>query len=166
MNYHNITTCDMKNGDGLRTVLWVSGCNHHCSECHNPQTWDPNSGILFDDSARAELFNDLDLSYISGLTISGGDPLYPPNRSTILELCKEIKEIYSNKTIWIYTGYEWEDIKNLELMKYIDTIVVGPYKKELRDVTYPWAGSSNQRVINVKQSLYHHKVILQQTYNK
>lgn len=149
MNYHDITKCDMKNGDGLRVVLWVSGCNHHCPECQNPQTWDPNSGILFDESAFAELMDALSFSYIGGLTVSGGDPLYPNNRDTVLGICKAVKGIYPDKTIWLYTGYEYEEVKDLEIMKYIDTIVVGPYKKELRDVSYPWAGSTNQRVINI-----------------
>lgn len=149
MNYHNITKCDMKNGDGLRTVLWVSGCNHHCPECHNPQTWDPNSGIPFDKSAYQELMDSLNFDYISGLTISGGDPLFPDNRSTIWSICKTVKDTYPDKTIWLYTGYEWEEINDLDIIKLIDVIVVGPYKKELRDVTYPWAGSTNQRVIDI-----------------
>lgn len=149
MNYHNITKCDMKNGDGLRTVLWVSGCNHHCPECHNPQTWDPNSGIPFDESAYQELMDSLKFDYISGLTISGGDPLFPDNRSTVWSICKAVKDMYPDKTIWLYTGYEWEEIKDLNIINLIDVIVVGPYKKELRDVTYPWAGSTNQRVISI-----------------
>lgn len=152
MNYHDITKCDMKNGDGLRVVLWVSGCNHHCSECHNPQTWDPSSGILFDESAYSELMDALNFDYISGLTISGGDPLYPANREMILSICKAVKNTFPNKTIWLYTGYEYEDIEDLEIMKYVDVAVVGPYKKELRDGAYPWAGSTNQRVISITRN--------------
>ena len=93
MRYHNITKDDMLNGDGLRVVLWVAGCGHHCKGCQNPITWDPNGGIPFDDAAKAEIFEQLDKDYISGITFSGGDPLYEANRADVTALAKEIKEI-------------------------------------------------------------------------
>ena len=92
MRYHNITRDDMLNGDGLRVVLWVAGCNHCCKECQNPVTWDPNGGLPFDQAAKQELFDQLEKSYISGVTFSGGDPLYPGNRMEITALAKEIRE--------------------------------------------------------------------------
>ena len=104
MRYHNITKDDMLNGDGLRVVLWVAGCGHHCKGCQNPITWDPNGGIPFDDAAKAEIFEQLDKDYISGITFSGGDPLYEANRADVTALAKEIKERYPKKDIWVYTG--------------------------------------------------------------
>lgn len=149
MNYHNIVHCDMRNGTGLRVTLFVSGCNHHCKGCHNPQTWDPNSGIEFDEAAKQELFAELNKDYISGVTFSGGDPLFPSNREVILSLCKEIKTLYPNKNIWLYTGYKYEQVKHLEILKYIDVLIDGKYVEKLRSVNLPWVGSSNQKVIYV-----------------
>ena len=101
----------MKNGDGLRVVLWVSGCTHHCKGCHNPQTWDPDSGILFDADAETELWDELDKDYISGITFSGGDPLAPCNIETVSRLIRYIRARYGNsKTIWVYTGYTIEEL--------------------------------------------------------
>ncbi len=153
MRFHDITKDDMNNGDGLRITLWVSGCSHACPECQNPQTWDPESGVPFDDDARKELFDLLGRDYISGLTLTGGDPLFPGNRDDILTLLKEFKDAFPKKNVWLYTGYLWEEIRDLELMKYIDVVVDGPFEKDLKDVTLCWKGSSNQRVIDVKPSL-------------
>lgn len=147
MNYHNIINDDMNNGDGLRVTLFVSGCNHHCLNCHNPETWDICSGILFDKDAENELFDKLKPDWISGITFSGGDPLHPSNRDEILRLSKKFKELFPNKTAWLYTGYEFEEIKNLEILEYLDVIVVGPFVDALKDVNYEWAGSTNQRVL-------------------
>lgn len=154
--FHNITKCDMNNGDGLRVVLWLSGCSHHCPECQNPQTWNPENGVPFDEGARAELMDALMPDYIQGLTFSGGDPMYEGNREVVLDLCKMMKNIYPNKDIWMWTGYTYEEILQNELMSeilsYVDVLVDGRYKKELRDISIPWRGSTNQRVINVKKS--------------
>lgn len=159
MNYHNITKEDMLNGDGLRTVLWVSGCGHHCKGCQNPQTHDPESGIPFDDSAKAELFGYLEKNYCSGLTLSGGDPLFPPNREEATKISKEFKEKFPNKTLWIYTGYDWEDVKDLEIMQYADVVVDGRFVLDLADTQYKWAGSINQTVIDVKKSLESNSIV-------
>ena len=113
MNYHNITKTDLKNGDGLRVVLWVAGCNHMCKECQNPETWDACGGLHFDDSAKQEIFAELDKDYISGITFSGGDPFFPSNREVVGELMQEIHKKYPNKTIWCYTGYTFEQIQDL-----------------------------------------------------
>lgn len=152
MNYHNITTEDMLNGDGLRTVLWVSGCSHHCPFCQNPETHDPCSGIEFDNDAYKELVEDLSKNYISGLTLSGGDPLYEGNRETLTELVKDIKEQFPKKTIWCYTGFDYEEVKDLEIMQYIDVLVDGKFIEALKDNNLHWKGSSNQRVIDIKKT--------------
>ncbi len=153
MRYHNITKDDMLNGDGLRVVLWVAGCSHCCKGCQNPVTWDPNGGILFDDAAKNEIFEQLDQSYISGITFSGGDPLHHANHFDVMHLMSEIKEKYPEKTIWLYTGDSWEEIRLDPIMKYIDVLVDGEFKIEERDVTLCWKGSKNQRVIDVKRTL-------------
>ena len=104
MRYHNITKDDMLNGEGLRTVLWVAGCSHHCPQCHNPVTWDINGGLVFDEQAKEELFEELKKDYVSGVTFSGGDPFHLENREEIGALAKEIREKFPDKTIWLYTG--------------------------------------------------------------
>ena len=150
MRYHNITKDDMNNGDGLRVVLWVAGCEHHCKGCQNPITWDPDGGIEFDEAAKKEIFEQLEKDYIDGITFSGGDPLATYNRDTVTELCREIQDKYPRKTIWIYTGYTYEDIKDLPIIKeeLFDILVDGKYIEELRDVNLHWVGSSNQRIID------------------
>lgn len=143
----------MLNGDGLRVVLWVAGCTHCCKECHNPITWDPNGGILFDDKAKQEIFEQLDKPYINGITFSGGDPLHSANRLDVRELMDEIKQKYPNKTIWLYTGDSWEDVLHYPMMKYVDILVDGEFKIDLKNTKLRWKGSSNQRVIDVQASL-------------
>ena len=160
MRYHNITKDDMLNGDGLRTVLWLSGCSHCCYKCQNPVTWDPNGGLAFDDAAKAELFENLGKNYTSGITFSGGDPLYLGNRLELLELIKEIKEKFPTKTIWLYTGYLWEEIKDLELVSYLDVIVDGEFIYEQMDTSLKWKGSANQRVIDVQKTLEKGEIVL------
>lgn len=160
MKYHNITKDDMNNGDGLRVVLWVSGCNHACLECHNQITWDPNCGLEFDESAKNEIFAELEKDYVSGLTLSGGDPLFPSNVETVTNFAKQVKEKYPNKTIWLYTGYLFEQIKDHEILKYIDVLVDGPFVVKLKDNNAHWKGSTNQRVIDVKNTLKSRKIVL------
>lgn len=152
MRYHNITKDDMLNGDGLRVVLWVAGCNHCCKECHNPITWDPNGGLEFDAAAKKEIFDELGKSYVSGITFSGGDPLHLNNSYDVTELAKEIKEQFPEKTIWLYTGATWEDICNMELIEYVDVLVDGEFECDKKDANLHWKGSSNQRVIDVKET--------------
>ena len=160
MNYHNITKDDMLNGDGLRVVLWTSGCTHCCNGCQNPQTWDASSGIEFDEAAENELFEALSKDHISGITFSGGDPLHPFNRETVLRLAKKVKEEFKNKTVWLYTGFLWEEvIKAIDLTN-IDVLVDGEFIKELNDNNLKWIGSSNQRIIDVQKSLKENKIIL------
>lgn len=152
MRYHNITKDDMLNGDGLRVVLWVSGCNHNCKECHNPVTWDIRGGLPFDQAAKEELFEELEKPYISGVTLSGGDPLHPDNREDIGKLVDEICDKFPNKTIWLYTGYDWEDICQLPFIRKVDVVVDGEFIVAKKDNRLHWKGSSNQRVIDVQRT--------------
>ena len=180
MNYLKIEHEDVCNGDGLRVVLWLSGCSHHCYNCQNPQTWNPDSGIPFDESAKQEIFNELSKDYISGITFSGGDPLYENNLDEVLKLVKEIRISFHDKTIWLYTGYDFdllnskyneykytpfaanadEWLTRWEIISNVDVLIDGEYIDEQRDITLKWRGSSNQRVIDVKQSLTQNKIVL------
>lgn len=159
MRYHDITSCDMKNGPGLRVVLWVAGCSHKCKGCQNPLTWDPEGGLLFDESAKKELFDALSKEWCSGLTLSGGDPLYPGNRDEILRIVSEFKNLNATKwglrkDIWCYTGYTLDELLTQSksdyilslLLKDIDVIVDGEYQEEKRDISRYWVGSDNQRI--------------------
>ena len=180
MNYLKIEHEDVCNGAGLRVVLWLSGCSHHCYNCQNPQTWDPNSGIPFDESAKQEIFNELSKDYISGITFSGGDPLHENNLDEVLKLVKEIRISFPEKTIWLYSGYnldllnskyneykytpfaanadEW--LTRWEIISNVNVLVDGEYIDEQKDLTLKFRGSKNQRVIDVQQTLKQGKVVL------
>ena len=162
MRYHNITKDDMLNGDGLRVVLWVAGCDHCCPECQNPITWDPNGGLPFTEAERAEIFTELDKDYISGITFSGGDPLHPANITEVTELAGEIRKKYPDKTIWLYTGSLWDKIRNEEIVKYLDVCVDGEFEVQKKDLKLKWKGSSNQRVINVPETIRRNEIVLHQ----
>ena len=177
INYHNITHDNMNNGDGLRVVLWLSGCSHHCYNCQNPQTWNPDSGIPFDESAKQEIFTELSKDYISGITFSGGDPLHENNLDEVHKLVKEIRISFPKKTIWLYTGYQISEIVKQEqyekvsgipdiwskrwgIISNVDVLVDGEYIDEERDVTLKWRGSKNQNCVDVQQSLAQNKLVL------
>lgn len=150
----------MLNGDGLRVVLWVAGCNHCCRECQNPVTWDPNGGLPFTEKEENEIFTELKKDYISGITFSGGDPLHPSNISAVTRLAKKIREKYPDKTIWLYTGSVWEEISHEEIIRYLDVCVDGEFVVEQKDISLKWKGSSNQRVIDVPATLREGRIIL------
>lgn len=160
MNYHNILHDDILNGEDLGVVLFVSGCNHNCYNCQNPQTHNFNSGILFDEKAKQEIFEQLEKDYIHRITYSGGCPLCGPNRSEITKLAKEIKTKYPKIKQWCYCGEKFEEVKHLEVLKYIDVLVDGKFVQELADVNYPYAGSTNQSLIDVQKSLETGRIIL------
>lgn len=162
MRINGIEQCSMTNGVGLRTVLWVSGCEHKCKGCQNPCTWDPNSGEDFTSEKKELLYKYLDNKYIKGITFSGGDPLHPSNRGEVGKLILDIKANYPSKDIWLYTGYTWEEVKelNLDYLRYIDVLVDGRFILKERDINLRWCGSSNQRVIDVKESLKEGKIML------
>ena len=164
MNYHNIDKCNLINGEGLRVVIWLSGCSHKCVGCFNPETHDPNSGILFDNQAEDELFQDLKQDYIDGITLCGGSPLYEGNRSEVYRLVKRIRKELPNKTIWLYTGYTWEQIQNIptakQIVDLIDVLIDGRFIESLKDPKLHWKGSSNQRVIDVQKTLDKNEIVL------
>ena len=162
MRYHNITKDDMLNGDGLRVVLWVAGCSHGCKDCQNPITWDPQGGLPFTEEEKKEIFQELDKAYISGITFSGGDPLHPANIREVTALAGEIRQRYPEKTIWLYTGYLWKEIVDLEIVNYLDVVVDGKFISAQKDITLPWRGSSNQKVIDVPSTLKEGKIVLQE----
>lgn len=168
MKYHNITKADMLNGEGLRVVLWVSGCSHHCPACQNPLTWDENDGVAFDDDTINEIYHELDQDWCSGLTLSGGDPLFLKNRNAIRNLVLNIKNLYPNKTIWSYTGYTFEELMEqtetdsdlVDILNSLDVLVDGRFVLKLADEKLHYVGSSNQRLIDVQKSLKQGKVVL------
>lgn len=208
MNYWKIDKEDVCNGEGLRVVLWLSGCSHKCRGCQNPQTWDANSGIPFDEAAKKVLFRELDKDYISGLTLTGGDPLFEENLDDVLNLVTEVNKRYNTtrdtvyvrdednniltrlsheirlscpqKNIWLYTGYEWEHIfdprwhyhpqtqeklsigrwRRQQIVSQCDVLVDGRYIDSQRDITLPWRGSTNQKVIDIRKYLQKGEVVL------
>jgi anaerobic ribonucleoside-triphosphate reductase activating protein len=153
MNYLAITKSEVANGIGIRAALWCAGCNHMCKGCHNENSWDCYGGKLFTEDTFKILVDELSKDYVRGLTFSGGDPLFPKNREEVLNIAKRIKFIYPNKDIWLWTGYSWNEIKDLENIDYINVLVDGVYIEEKRDITLAWRGSSNQNVIDVKKSI-------------
>lgn len=173
MNYLGIEKDSIANGIGVRVVLWVSGCSLHCKGCHNPEAWDKNSGKLFDESAKLELFEALGKPYIRGITFSGGHPLEHENLLDVYNLIEDIRTNFPEKDIWLYTGYTVsyprffsldttlsQSILRNRIIRKCDVLVDGEYIEELRNTTLPFRGSSNQRIIDVKKSLCENKVVL------
>lgn len=154
MKYLSITHVDQLNGDGNRVVLWVSGCSHHCKNCQNKFSWDPEAGKPFDDKAREEIFEDLSEDWCAGLTFSGGDPLFETNRRDVISFAKLVKEKFPSKSIWLYTGYTYDEVlgdKTMSpILEYIDVLCDGEYVDDLKDLDKHWVGSSNQNVIAIK----------------
>lgn len=169
MNYLGIDKASISNGPGVRVVLWVSGCTVHCKGCQNPESWNFCAGKLFDENAKKELFNALSKPYIRGITFSGGNPIERNNIGCIYDLIKEIKIEFPDKDIWLYTGWTLtiNDFQQLyldmtmpdEIYKLCDVVVDGPYIEEQRDITLKFRGSANQRLIDVKETLKHGKII-------
>lgn len=170
MRYHNITKADMLNGEGLRVVLWVSGCSHECPGCQNALTWNPNEGLPFDEEAVKEIYHELDQDWCDGITLSGGDPLFLGNRETIRNLVLNIKEKYPNKTIWCYTGYTYETLVKQavkdnslnDILEHIDVLLDGPFLMRLADVDKHYVGSTNQRVIDMVKTREQNEIVLYQ----
>lgn len=153
MNYCGISKADIANGEGIRVVLWVSGCNHHCPGCQNPETWNENYGKPFDNRAKENLFHELAQDYCDGITFSGGDPFYKSNAEEIFSLAKEIKENFPTKNIWLYTGDTYKEILHKfkkQDLDVIDVMVTGPFIESKKTYSTPWIGSDNQRIIRQK----------------
>lgn len=169
MNYADIKIADVANGKGVRVSLFVSGCNHHCKGCFNPQAWDFNYGKEFTEEDEERVMEDLDHSYVAGLSLLGGEPLEHQNQKGLLPLLKKVKERFPEKNIWCYTGYKFDSdiVTNMfenwpetkELMSYIDVLVDGKFEEDKKDLNLKFRGSANQRIIDVQKSLKRHKVI-------
>lgn len=161
MNYANIKPFSIENGEGIRVSLFVSGCRRGCKGCFNQQAQDFNYGQEFTWETLHEIERLLRDPNISGLSILGGDPLEPENRQWVDTLCAYVKHNIG-KSIWLWTGFNFEDIKDLPLMKNVDILVDGPYVESLRDLRLKWRGSSNQRVINVAETLAAGAIMLEE----
>lgn len=154
MRYANIKNLDISNGPGIRVSLFVSGCRRHCKGCFNEVAQSFKYGTRFGSETLAELLRLLSNPHIKGLSILGGEPLEPENRDTVLDICKVVRVAFGDKkTIWMWTGYSWEDAKDLPVMEYLDALVDGPFVEEQKNLCLPYCGSENQRVIDVKMSL-------------
>ena len=153
MNYGKIKPVDVANGEGVRVSVFVSGCPHHCKGCFNPELWNYRAGDLFTWDTIDEIIDLCSKDYITGLSLLGGEPLDPKNLDWLTKLCLVFKRKFPHKDIWCYTGYEWENVKQLYIMKYIDILVDGQFVEDLKDPRLRFRGSSNQRIIDVKKSL-------------
>lgn len=159
MRYAQIREMDISNGIGIGTALFVQGCKFHCKNCFNKNTWDFSGGSKWTTAERTKFLNLCSLNYITRISILGGEPLTYENLAEVTSLCKELKNKCPNKTIWVYTGYLFEDIKNYEILKYIDVLVDGQYIDKLKNINLKFKGSSNQRIIDVQETLRQQKVI-------
>lgn len=146
MNYDRYYTQDVVNGEGLRVTLFVTGCAHACPGCYNRATWNRAAGQPFTEAVREQIL-DLCATH-DGLSLSGGDPLLPANREAVAELCRRFKQRYPDKDIWLWTGYQYEDVQDLALLREVDVLIDGPYRQDLPN-TLPWRGSDNQRLIRL-----------------
>lgn len=171
MNIAGVDYESVNDGEGVRTVIYISGCSHNCPMCHNPQTHNLSYGTLFTEELQNEVFENIKKRpFIKGLTLSGGDPLHENNLQDVLNLVNKIRLSLPEKTIWIYSGYTWEDVFlptrdelsriRQNIISMCDVFIDGKYVDTLRDITLKFRGSSNQRIINVQKSLKENKVIL------
>ena len=154
MNYASIVRADIANGEGFRVSLFVTGCLRNCPGCFNKQAQDPSFGKFFDEEAKKKIFAELDQEWCKGLSLLGGEPMskLSDNRKQVIALCKEVKEKYPDKDIWMWSGYTMDELKQdpetQGIFKYIDVIVDGPFVLEKKDLSIPFRGSSNQRILH------------------
>ena len=160
MHYNKIRKMDIANGPGIRVSIFMQGCIFKCKNCFNPETHDFNDGKQFNDEVIKVILDLAKEEHIAGLSILGGEPLHPKNIAGSTKLAKKFKEKYPDKTIWVWTGFNYEDLKDKEIFNYIDVLIDGRYQDELHDFRLKWRGSSNQRVIDIKKSLKNNKIIL------
>lgn len=160
MNYGNIKECDIADGPGVRVSLFVSGCRHHCKGCFNSETWDFQYGQPYTKETEDEIIRLLEPDYIQGFTLLGGEPFEPENQVELVKLLKRIHETYPKKNIWCYSGYLY-DVDMIpggrvytavteEMLSYVDVLVDGRFIEELKDITLEFRGSSNQRILHLK----------------
>ena len=160
MRYNRIRKMDISNGPGVRVSIFFQGCSFHCKNCFNQETWDFDGGSEFGDEQINEIINLCSPSHITGLSILGGEPMHPKNIEGTILLAKRFKEVFPNKTIWVWTGFLIQNLFNREILNYIDVLVDGQFDDKLKDPRLKWRGSSNQRVIDVKKTLKSDKIVL------
>lgn len=169
MNYANIKTYSIENGTGVRVSLFVSGCTHHCKDCFNAEAWDFEYGKPFTKETEDEIIEDLRPDYMAGITLLGGEPMEPVNQRGLISLIRRIREELPQKTIWIYSGYVYEDFKDGgrahcevtdEILSLCDILVDGPFVEEKKNISLRFRGSENQRIIDLKKTRAEGKVIL------
>lgn len=169
MKFSEIKYFDVANGTGIRTSLFVSGCTHHCKGCFNEVTWNFNYGEQYTEEIEEEIIKSLEPSYVTGLTLLGGEPMELAHQPYMLSLCKKVKEKYKDKTIWCFTGYLFEELLpegkqslkiTQELLSLIDVLVDGEFHLSEKDLTLKFKGSRNQRTINVPETLKQNKIVL------
>lgn len=182
MNYAQIRSMDISNGEGIGVSLFVQGCDFHCKNCFNSETWEFSKGQEWNDKTKNQFLKLIETPFIQRVSILGGEPLHPKNVQNVLKIVDEIRVSYPTKNIWLYTGYTWEEIwikdniktgdkvkdmrekaiKDLrrQVVRMCDVLIDGRYVEELRDISLHWRGSSNQRVINVKETLKQNQIVL------
>ena len=164
MRYADFYDCDICNGNSIGVSLFVQGCPLHCEGCFNPETWDFNNGKEWNSNSEEKFLSLINREYIKRISILGGSPLCDENANDVLALVKKIKELHPDKKIWIYTGYTWEYLINKPIQKQIieliDVLVDGRFECSKKDITLPWVGSSNQRVIDVQKTLENKEIVL------
>ena len=160
MRYSKIRKMDISNGPGVRVSIFMQGCTFNCKNCFNPETHSFDGGNEFTEETIERVLNLCSNENIVGLSILGGEPLHPKNIDGTTALAKCFKEKYPNKTIWVWTGFLFENLKDSEVMKYIDDLIDGQYVDELHSQLLKWKGSANQRVIDVQKTLKENKIIL------
>ena len=160
MRYNVIRKMDISNGPGVRVSVFMQGCAFHCKNCFNPETWDFDGGKEFNQSTIDEVLDLCGKSHIKGLSILGGEPMHPKNIEATTELAKAFKEKYPDKNLWVWSGFKFDkDLKDKDVLNYVDVLVDGTYSEELHDPTLKWRGSSNQRVIDVQKSLKENDIV-------
>lgn len=182
MNYAQIRSMDISNGEGIGVSLFVQGCDFHCKNCFNSETWEFSKGQEWNDKTKNQFLKLIETPFIQRVSILGGEPLHPKNVQNVLKIVDEIRVSYPTKNIWLYTGYTWEEIwikdniktgdkitdmrgkaiRNLrrQVVRMCDVLIDGRYVDELRDISLHWRGSSNQRVINVQETLKQNQIVL------
>lgn len=177
MNYAQIRSMDISNGEGIGVSLFVQGCDFHCKNCFNSGTWEFSKGQEWNDKTKNQFLKLIETPFIQRVSILGGEPLHPKNVQNVLKIVDEIRVSYPTKNIWLYTGYTWEQIMHpvitdinseqlkmlqmrKELVSKCNVLIDGRYVDELRDISLHWRGSSNQRVINVQETLKQKQIVL------
>ena len=160
MRYNKIRKMDISNGPGVRISIFFQGCHFHCKGCFNTEAWDFNQGLEFGEKEIETILELAKDDYISGLSILGGEPMHPKNIEGTMELAKKFKEVYPKKSVWVWSGFLYDDLKEKEVLNYVDVLVDGQFQEDLRNPNLKWRGSSNQRVIDIPKTKKNKKIEL------